>query len=209
MSSTPESGAAGIGAVVLAAGRSRRMGAEKIRLPFGGSTVLETVLETLSAAGVDPAHTVVVLRPDLEDMADAVRRRGASAVWNPDSDAAMMSSIRVGLEAIPSDLDALFVWPADHPAVSPGTVRGLALRADPTRVWIPVWNGRRGHPALLGRDLLAPAAAQSDDEGLRELWRSRADAVYEWPVDDAGVVANADSPEEYERARALWESRRS
>jgi molybdenum cofactor cytidylyltransferase len=193
-----------VGAVVLAAGRSRRMGAEKVLLPFGDSTMLGTVLSTLGSAGVPGSSTAVVLKPDLAGATAIVSGAGAVVAVNAGADAEMMSSIRLGLEALPPELDAFFVWPADHPAVSVETVRLLASRADARSALIPCWNGRRGHPALLGRDLRHDALACPDAGGLRELWRARADAVHEVPLEDPGVVANADTPEEYEAARRIW-----
>jgi molybdenum cofactor cytidylyltransferase len=192
-----------IGAVVPAAGWSRRMGGEKILLPFGRSTVLGTVLETLAASGVLPADVAVVLRPDLDAAAALARRAGCAAVANPDPRGEMMSSIRIGIDALPQGLDAFFVWPADHPAVAEDTLRRLASGADPARVRIPVWDGRRGHPALVGVQLREEARAQTDAGGLRALWRVRADAVDDRPVEDPGVVANVDTPEQYAAARAL------
>lgn len=192
-----------IGAVVPAAGWSRRMGREKILLPFGRSTVLETVLETLAASGVLPADVVVVLRPDLDAATALARGAGCAAVGNPDPQGEMMSSIRIGIDALPPQLDAFFVWPADHPAVAEDTLRKLASEADRARVRIPVWKGRRGHPALVGIDLRREARGQPDAGGLRELWRVRADVVDDRPVDDPGIVANVDTPEQYAAARAL------
>ncbi|HYK42954.1 MAG TPA: nucleotidyltransferase family protein [Thermoanaerobaculia bacterium] len=196
-----------LGAVVLAAGRSRRMGAEKMLLPFGASTVLGTVLDTLARAGVEGANTIVVARPDLAGAEAAASACGSSLIVNPDREAEMMSSIRLGIEALPGVLDAFFVWPADHPAVFPGTVRLLASLADPAASLIPTWKDRRGHPALVGRNLRAAALACPDGGGLRELWRARAEAVREIAVEDPGVVANADTPETYEAALRIWRER--
>jgi CTP:molybdopterin cytidylyltransferase MocA len=193
-----------VGAVVLAAGRSRRMGAEKVLLPFGDSTVLGTVLSALARAGVEAGSTTVVLRPDFAGAEAAVSAAGARAAVNAEAGAEMMSSIRVGLGALSETLDAFFVWPADHPAVSAETVRLLVSRADRRFALIPCWDGRRGHPALLGAELRQDALACPDEGGLRALWRTRADAVLEVPVDDPGVVANADTPEEYEAAFRIW-----
>ena len=192
-----------LGAIVPAAGFSRRMGREKILLPFGDSTILETVLRTLGEAGVAPAAIAVVLRPDLAGAREIAGRLGATVLVNPDPEGEMMSSIRIGLPALPDPLDAFFVWPADHPAVALDTVSRLAAAADPDLAWIPRYRGRRGHPALVGAALRPDAAAVPDGLGLRELWRLRQDAVRELDVDDPGVVANADTPEEYEAARRL------
>jgi molybdenum cofactor cytidylyltransferase len=190
-----------LAAVVPAAGLSRRMGREKILLPFGDSTILETILERLAAAGV--AERVAVLRPDLPEAADRARRSGARVVINPRPDEEMLLSIRLGLESVPANARAVFVWPADHPAVSPATLELLAGRADPARALLPTHEGRRGHPALVGRELLPAIAAIPPREGLRLLWRTRADAVVEIPVDDPGVVRNVDTPEDYRNALGI------
>ncbi len=206
MSGAPALSPASIAAVVPAAGRSRRMGREKVLLPFGRSTSLETILETLAGAGV--VRTVVVLRPDLVEAARRVRRAGARVIVNPDPDGEMMESIRLGLAAFSPDaaISAFFVWPADHPAVAPGTIAALVAAADAARAWIPSWKGRRGHPALVGDALRGDVLAVPGGKGLRELWRARADAVSELPVEDPGVVANVDTPEQYEAARRAWKA---
>jgi molybdenum cofactor cytidylyltransferase len=176
------------------------MGREKILLPFGRSTVLETILETLAGAGV--AGVVAVLRPDLPEAADLARHSGARVVFNPHPEEEMLESIRLGLREIPSDVAAVFIWPADHPAVSAGTVQELARSADPARALIPSWRSRRGHPALVGRQLLPAIAEIPSGEGLRHLWRTAAQAVVEIAVEDPGVVRNIDTPEDYRKALA-------
>ena len=200
-----------LGAIVPAAGLSRRMGREKILLPFGRSTILETVLRTLLEAGVAPKAIAVVLRPDLEGAHDLAARAGSTVLVNPDPAGEMMSSIRLGLAGLPDAdadaIDAFFVWPADHPAVSLGTIRLLGASADRDLVWIPRYRARRGHPAVVGRALAPAVAAVPDGLGLRELWRLRADAVREVDVEDPGVVANLDTPAEYEAARRLRSDR--
>ncbi|MEP7131535.1 MAG: nucleotidyltransferase family protein [Acidobacteriota bacterium] len=194
--SEPPPGAS-LAAVIPAAGRSRRMGREKVLLPFQGSTSLEAILRTLNAAGVRDIS--VVLRADLSEAADRARTGGARVLVNPDPDGEMIESIRLGLAALESSA-AVFVWPADHPAVSGATIAALCAVADAATVWIPTWEGRRGHPALLGWSLAAEVFALSPGEGLRELWRSRAASVRELPVSDPGVVTNIDTPEEYAAA---------
>ena len=188
-----------LGAVVPAAGRSRRMGADKILLPFAGATMLETVVGKLAAAGV--VRTVAILRPDLSEAERLVRSAGAEVVVNPDPDQEMIVSIRLGIERLEGSVDAFFVWPADHPAVRPSTLARLAAAASRDRAVIPVFQGRRGHPAVVGAGLVADIARLPADGGLRQLWRSRSDAVRELAVDDPGVLENLDDPEAYERAR--------
>lgn len=194
------------GAVVLAAGLSRRMGREKVLLPFGGSTMLGTVLSKLGGAGIEAV--VVVVRPDLAGAAAAARGAGAGVVVNPRPEGEMIESIRLGVAALPADVDAFFVWPADHPAVRPDTLEGLAARAARSRAVIPVFEGRRGHPALVGADFRAAIGEVPARDGLRRLWRDRADAVEELSVNDPGVLENLDDPDSYERARRREETGR-
>lgn len=194
------------GAVVLAAGLSRRMGREKVLLPFGGSTMLGTVLSKLGGAGIEAV--VVVVRPDLAGAAAAARGAGAGVVVNPRPEGEMIESIRLGVAALPADVDAFFVWPADHPAVRPDTLEGLAARAARARAVIPVFEGRRGHPALVGADFRAAIGEVPARDGLRRLWRDRADAVEELSVNDPGVLENLDDPDSYERARRREETGR-
>lgn len=186
------------GAVVPAAGLSRRMGREKVLLPFGRSTMLETVLSKLRAVGVE--DVVVVVRADLPEADARARRAGAAVVVNRHPEGAMIESIRLGIAALPAELDAFFVWPADHPAVLESTLERLAGRAARARAVLPVYGGRRGHPALVGADLRAAIEGISEHEGLRRLWRDRSEAVEELSVEDPGVIENLDDRESYERA---------
>jgi molybdenum cofactor cytidylyltransferase len=194
-----------VGAVVPAAGRSRRMAAEKILLPFGGSTMLGAVLEKLNGAGVSPV--VAILRADLPEARRIAEAAGARVRINPDPDAEMLVSIRLGVEMLLPDADALFIWPADHPAVDPATLRRLLADATRDSALLPVHAGRRGHPALVGADLLAGIAGIPANEGLRRLWRDRADAVREIEVADPGVIENLDDPDAYRDAREREEKR--
>jgi molybdenum cofactor cytidylyltransferase len=174
------------------------MGRDKILLPFAGTTMLETVLGKLKEAGV--AQTVAVLRPDLPHAHELSRTAGAEVVVNPDPDEEMLVSIRLGVERLEGSVDAFFVWPADHPAVRLETLRALAGRASREIAVIPVFAGGRGHPAVVGADLVVDVMGIPRDAGLRQLWRTRSDAVRELVVDDAGVLENLDDPETYERA---------
>ena len=187
-----------LGAVVPAAGLSRRMGREKILLPFGGSTMLETVLARLAEANV--SQIVVVLRPDFPEAEEAARRAGAEVAVNPHPENEMLFSIRLGVARISRAVDAVFVWPADHPAVARGTLERLVAAGSRETAVLPVYEGRRGHPALVGARLLEEITKIPPNEGLRFLWRNRADAVEELAVDDPGVVENLDDREAYERA---------
>jgi CTP:molybdopterin cytidylyltransferase MocA len=187
-----------LGAVVAAAGLSRRMGREKILLRFGEASVLERVLATLAAAGV--ADRVVVLRPGLPEAYEQARRAGASVVINPSPEEEMLLSIRMGIGELALDLQAFYVWPADHPAVLPETLVTLAMEAGSDRIVLPTHRGRRGHPALVGDGLIQAIAQIPAGEGLRHLWHADPQLVREVPVEDSGVLLDLDTPEDYDAA---------
>jgi CTP:molybdopterin cytidylyltransferase MocA len=174
------------------------MGREKILLPFGGWTVLERVLTTLAAAGV--AERVVVLRPDLPEAAELARQSGARVLVNPHPEEEMLVSIRMGIAELSSAVEAFYVWPADHPAVAVETLDLLAREGGPGRVALPVHAGRRGHPALVGAELIRDIVAIPLGEGLRHLWRTRPHILVEVPVEDRGVLLDLDTPEDYRDA---------
>lgn len=175
------------------------MGREKVLLPFGGSTILETVLETLAAAAVE--EIVVVTRPDLPDAIARARRFRALVVENPRPEQEMIVSIRLGMAKVSAGAEAVFLWPADHPAVRRETIERLARSADPAAALIPRYEGRRGHPALIGRNLFAAVGQVPAGEGLHSLWRKRPELVREIEVADRGVILNCDTPQAYEEAR--------
>jgi molybdenum cofactor cytidylyltransferase len=175
------------------------MGSEKILLPFGRSTMLETVLAKLAGADVD--RVAVILRPDLVEAQRIARAAGAEVLVNSDPDDEMLVSIRLGVDLLVPTADALFVWPADHPAVAPDTLRLLIEHASRQTALLPVHGGRRGHPALVGTEVLAGIGDIPRNEGLRWLWRERTDAVREVEVEDPGVIENLDDPISYDIAR--------
>jgi len=110
----------------------------------------------------------------------------------------MLVSIRLGIAGLPRDADAFYVWPADHPAVLAPTLGRLARSAARDRVVLPVHRARRGHPALVGTDLIEAIGAIPAGEGLRHLWRSRPEVLIEVPVEDPGVLVDLDTPEDYQ-----------
>lgn len=198
-------------AIVLAAGESRRMGREKPLLPLGPDArerFLERVTSEAVAAGC--ARVLVVLGPhNVETVRRACGLDGqphVEVVLNPDPARGMLSSIRVGVAAAErAGAAAALVWPADHPFARASAVHALlaAWRAREPRpaVALPVHGGRRGHPVLFARATFRDLAAAPSAEGARAVVHARAakGEVLEVSVEDAGVLADVDTPEDYER----------
>jgi molybdenum cofactor cytidylyltransferase len=189
-------------AIVLAAGRSTRMGAQKLLLPFGRSTVLGEVVRALSVPEV--GRTFVVTGSD-GAVAGALAGRDVSVVTNPDAESEMLDSVRCGLRVLPPDCEAVLVAPGDLPRLTQELVRTLisAFRQSGKGIVVPVFAGRRGHPLLFSTQYAAEVLAQYDDVGLRGLPRAHADDVLEVPVTDGAILADVDTPADYERLRDL------
>ncbi len=182
-----------IGAVVLAAGTSTRMGAGKAALTTGpdGVTFLDAVLGTLSTAGIRTVRIVVApgsgpLSPD--------------HVVNLEPSAGMLSSLQCGLRALPSGLQGVLVWPVDHPLVRMETVAAIVAAFHESRapVVVPSYAGRRGHPTLFAASVIPELLSADSGQGARSVVHAHGDRV-ELAVMDGGVIADIDTPEDYER----------
>ena len=188
-------------AIVLAAGRSSRMGRPKALLPASpaGETFVERLVSTLLAGGIDDVLIVA------GDAADAIRQRvgfPARVVVNPNVDRGQLSSILVGLDVVDRPgVPAVMVAPVDQPLVSAATVRLVleAWRRTRAPVVRPAREGRHGHPVLFDRALFDALRRADPSAGARGVVRAHADRAVDVPVDDDGAFADIDTPADYER----------
>lgn len=185
--------------IVLAAGRSRRMGRPKALLRLGDRSFLRATVEALSAGG---CHDVVVVVASADIEAEAWSA-GAGAEWNEARDSEQIDSLRIGLRAAPAYATAAVVHPVDHPLVDPATVRALidAHGAHPGAIVRPVHDGHPGHPTLFPRPVWPMLLDRSLPHGARSVVEAASTEVVDVPVPDRGVVADIDTPEAYDRFR--------
>jgi molybdenum cofactor cytidylyltransferase len=185
--------------VVLAAGRSRRMGRPKALLALGDRSFLRAAVETLREGG---CAEVVVVVASAEIEAEA-RSAGARVVWNDATDSEQLDSVRIGLRAAGPRATAALVHPVDHPLVQPGTVRSLiaAHALHPEAIVRPAYDGRPGHPTLFPRPTWPALQEHSLPHGARSVAEDPATETMDVPVEDAGVLADIDTPEAYGRHR--------
>lgn len=178
-----------LGAIVLAGGESKRMGRPKASLEVGGETFLDRIVRTFGAVCED----VVVVTGAHELPVGAARR-----VENPDWRLGQLTSLQAGLRSI-GTCDAAFFTPVDCPLFAAATVERLAQSIGEAPFAIPRMGERRGHPVLASAAvfpefLALPPDARASDVVHRYVRRT----VYV-DVDDPGIFADIDTPEDYAR----------
>ena len=192
-----------IPAIVLAAGKSTRMGRPKANLPLpSGETFLSRIVRTLFAAAVD--DVVVVVGHDADEIVTAFTRTGAAArfVINSDYEKGQFSSLLRGLNAVdrPGVMAAL-VTLVDVPLVNTDTVRAVIDRYRETHMPIvrPVRGDEHGHPVLIDRSLFEQIRRADPSVGAKLVVRAHASARGDVPVDDDWAFRDVDTADEYEQ----------
>lgn len=185
-----------VAAILLAAGKSSRMGSCKQLLPLDGGTVIGRCLDALLAAGL--AEIVVVVSQQGQDVAEAISSCPVRTVVNPDPEGDMASSIRVGRDALTPEVGAVIVTLCDYPLISATTIQRLMEEQGnfPGRIVIPCHQGRRGHPLLFPRAVLDELSAGMI---LRDLVHRDPERIRLSDVDDPGILLDMDTPEDYRR----------
>lgn len=186
------------GAIILAAGRSVRMGSPKALLAYRGLTFLESVIATSRSVSLSPI--VAVLGVDRAKILQKCTLDGLLAVDNIVDGAGQIDSLKAGLLALNHTVDSVVVWPVDHPHVTRDTVERLLDRFQEERVGIvvPAVDGRRGHPILLARQVF-PEIIEASVSGktLRDVVWADDRRVATVSVQDLATIQDIDTPEDY------------
>ena len=187
-----------ISAIVLAAGRSRRMGAFKPLLHFGNRTVIESCISNLRAAQIE--EIIVVVGHRAEDIREHLRTLDVGFAVNPDPDSEMGSSIARGVEQVRPEALALVIALVDHPAVSAETINVLIDEwRRGARLVQPEYEGRGGHPVLIDLAYRDELLVLDRESGLRALFAAHRDQVKRVPVASPYVARDMDTWEDYRR----------
>ena len=190
-----------ISGIILAAGLSTRMGEPKQLLPFGGSTIIETVIDNLLASKLN--EVIVVVGHEAKKVRARIRHKPVKIVYNPDYKEGMLTSAQCGVGQISASADAFAMTLVDLPLITPDLVNLVIDTYVQTGggIAVPSYNYRRGHPVIFNRrytvDLLA---LDGDSGGVRSLFRKYADDIHYVTVDTDRVLRDIDYREDYEEA---------
>ena len=202
-------------AVVLAAGESRRMGTNKLLLPWGHTTVLGQTLANVGAAAV---HNVLLVTGHERERVEAMvasegdghsGKSGMSLdrqlpmLHNHDYANGMLTSVQTAVRALPPSAEAILIMLGDQPLVATDTLDSLlrAYAATPAGLVAPIYDGRRGNPVIIDRRYFDELLALPAGAAPRVLLARHASYLLAVEVEDAAVLIDLDRPEEYASRR--------
>lgn len=185
--------------MILAAGESRRMGGQKLLLPYGDKAIIQTVIEKVLASKVE--KTLVVLGANREKIKEKIKEYPVEIVFNADFSRGMLSSVHCGFQAVTKDVRAILVLLGDQPMIRTHVIDDLIDGYDRSKrgIVIPVYNQRRGHPVLIDLKYRDEVVHLSHDTGLRELVYNHPEDTVEIPVDTPDILRDIDDSEDYSR----------
>ncbi len=188
-----------IAAIVLAAGQSKRMGCPKLVLPWGNNTVIGHVVDIIRKSGI--VKIVVITGGARDEVENALDGLPVQCIFNPEYSQGMVSSLRVGLQSLDETIRAALVTLGDQPQIETGTVRGLisAYLLHRSRLVVPSYRNRRGHPWLIERSLWEAVIRLQPHQTLRDFLRIHEGKINYLLVDTGTVLQDLDTPEDYQR----------
>jgi len=187
-------------ALILAAGSSRRMGSQKLLLPYGQSTIIETVIDNVLNSSID--HVMVVLGANQEEIQDTLEHKPVQFCHNRKHEQGMLSSVICGIRALPPDAVSALIYLGDQPGIHPAVTNTVieAYSEELFGIVIPVHMHRRGHPLLVDMKYRTEIERLDLEEGLRSLRHHFPEDVLEVEVNEPGILVDIDTREDYKNA---------
>ena len=186
-----------VAAIVLAAGRSTRMGGpNKLLAEIGGKPLVRIAVE--EALGSRARPVIVVTGHQREQVEAALKDLDVTLVHNPDFGLGLSTSLKAGIAAVPAEADGAIVCLGDMPQVDASLIDKLIAAFDPERgalVVVPSIEGKRGNPVVWSRRFFSDLAALEGDIGARHLIASYPEAVTEVPLSDRAALVDVDTPD--------------
>jgi molybdenum cofactor cytidylyltransferase len=189
-----------IGAIVLAAGRSTRMGVTKMTLPWGDTTVIGQVVRVLVDSGVP--DILVVTGGAQSEVQQALQGLPVREVYNPEyQQREMLSTFKLGLSNQGDHLDAVLVVLGDQPQIERKVVQSLIKVYSETRsaLVVPSFQMRRGHPWLMDRSLWPAALELQEPATLRDFLAEYQSSIQYVNVDTPSILQDLDTPGDYRK----------
>jgi len=191
-----------ISAIILAAGKSKRMGQPKMVLPWGTTTVLGQAISAFQGAGID--DVLVVTGGAREEVEQIVKQHGARSTFNSHfENGEMLSSLQLGLANQKPEAHATLIGLGDQPQVQSVTVSAICktFLLNKSALIVPSFQFRRGHPWLVERSFWQELLAMKSPASPRQFLNNYANEIQYVEVDTSTVLADLDTPEDYRRSQ--------
>jgi len=186
-----------ISGILLAAGESRRMGSLKPLLPYGRSTIIEEIAQTLLESELDEVRVVLGHRQD--EIARALTGKALHLVVNYHYQEGMLSSIQCGISSLSNDIEAVLLALVDQPFIFQAMINLLIERykRGGKGIVIPIYKGKRGHPIIISMKYREEILNLDKEHGLRELMYAHPDDILEVESESELILQDLDYHEDY------------
>jgi molybdenum cofactor cytidylyltransferase len=205
----PQPGSKRVAALVLAAGRSTRMGGpNKLLAEIGGKPLVRIAVEEALNSRARPV--IVVTGHQKERVEEALSGLSVRLVHNPNFAEGLSTSLKVGLAAVPEESDGVIVCLGDMPQVRAELLDRAMAAFDPARgalIVVPTIEGKRGNPVLWSRRFFPELMTLEGDVGARHLIGGYGEAVAEIPLTDRSALIDIDTPEALSAVKAELEAK--
>ncbi|MBN2544010.1 nucleotidyltransferase family protein [bacterium] len=180
------------------------MGRHKALLKINGNTFLQHIINNLLNAS--SGEIIVVLGSGAEEIKKQIDLENSKIVINRNYKNGQLSSLQTGLSFIAENTDALLMVLVDHPLVTAHTYSKIIECGieNPSKIILPKYNGKRGHPVLIPRKYFKQIMQAPLDEGLRHVIHDNKENLVDLDVDDKGITQNINTVEKYEECIGKW-----
>ena len=184
-------------AIVLAAGRSTRMGTQKLLLPFGEKTIVECVVENILNSGI--TKVVVVLGANCAEIEEVLKAWPVKTVRNENFQDGMHTSVISGVKTLPLNAKAVLIFLGDQPFISGTVVQNVveAWKNSGKGIIIPLNKGKRGHPPLFDMKFRHELSNLDPEIGLRSVAQKFPKDICEVETFCAEIVRDIDTKIDY------------
>lgn len=181
-----------ISAIILAAGKSKRMGQPKMLLPWGNTTVLGKVIETIQSAGIEDILIVAN-----SEIASQISNCQAPIAINDSGE--MLTSIQLGLRNQKPSAEAALICLGDQPQMEVRSARSVceAFRKTQSNLVVPSYQMRRGHPWLVARPLWDEILNMREPETMRDFLNRHNGEIHYVECGTPTILQDVDTPEDY------------
>lgn len=186
-----------ISGIILAAGSSKRMGRQKLLLPFRGSTILENVIETITTC---ESIEEVLLVYEATEVIDRVKGYDLKAVYNPIAEEGQSTSVIAGVKSSNPKTKAYMFIMGDQPFINKDVVERLIgiWKQNTSSIIVPRYNGKNGMPTIFSEDFKKDLLNITGDKGGRDVIKANPDKVIYVDIDENMAGFDIDTPEDYE-----------